>query len=182
MAAKPTYREQLKHDLLELAGSLDGLSPLQLRFLEKRWLDQVLWMEDAADKARRRYYRLRLVTIVGAVIVPALVSLNVRGSFAEAIAWVTFGLSLLVAASAAVEEFFQFGARWRHYRHTVERLKSEGWQFFQLSGPGYVEAGSHAAAYPVFAARVEGLLAEDVEAYVTRVVREKSSKGEAPES
>jgi hypothetical protein len=181
MAKKSSYRETLRRDLVELAGSLDGLSPVQLRFLEKRWLDQVLWMESAAAKAQKRYYRLRLVTVVGAVIVPALVSLNVRGSFAEGIAWVTFGLSLLVAASAAVEEFFQFGARWRHYRRTVERLKSEGWQFFQLSGQEYAKAGDHSAAYPLFAARVESLLAEDVDAYVSTVVREKG-KGEQAEA
>jgi hypothetical protein len=166
----------LKQEFLEVAESLDGLSPLQRTFLERRWLGQVLWMEGAAEKARNRYYRLRLVTVVGAVIVPALVSLNVRGSFTDTIAWITFGVSLVVAASAAVEEFFQFGARWRHYRQTVERLKSEGWQFFYLGGPTYGKAGSHSEAYPDFAAQIEDLLSEDVDAYISHVVREKETK------
>jgi hypothetical protein len=82
----------------------------------------------------------------------------------------------VVALSAAVEEFFHYGERWRHYRRTVERLKSEGWQFFQLSG-AYVNQ-THVQAYPAFAARVEELSREEVEVYTTQVVKEKQEKDE----
>ena len=76
-----------------------------------------------------------------------------------------------MALSAAVEEFFHYGERWRHYRHTVEALKSEGWQFFQFSGP-YADM-THVRAYPAFAARVEELSREEVETYITQVFKEK---------
>lgn len=84
---------------------------------------------------------------------------------------ITFIVSLVVAMSAAVEEFFRYGERWRHYRWMTESLKSEGWQFLQLSG-GYANQ-THIQAYPVFAARVEALSSEEVESYITQVFKEK---------
>ena len=66
--------------------------------------------------------------------------------------------------------------RWRHYRRTVEALKSEGWQFFQLSGP-YANM-THVQAYPAFAARVEELSREEVETYMTQVAKDKKEPNE----
>jgi hypothetical protein len=45
------------------------------------------------------------------MIVPALIGLNVSGEFANILRGITFALSLLVAISAAVEEFFHYGER-----------------------------------------------------------------------
>ncbi|MDH5253248.1 MAG: DUF4231 domain-containing protein, partial [Nitrospira sp.] len=127
-----------------------------------------------------RHNILRLTTIIGGVIVPALVSQNVGGGAATMIQTITFIVSLLVALSAAVEEFFHYGERWRHYRRTVESLKSEGWQFFQLSGP-YANL-THVQAYPAFAARVEELSREEVETYMTQVAKEKREKDDKTSS
>jgi hypothetical protein len=90
------------------------------------------------------------------------------------IRWATFIISLLVAVSVAVEEFFHYGERWRHYRSSVERLKIEGWEFFQLSGED--RDLKHAEAYPVFAAKVEDILRHEVDVYITEVVKEKKEK------
>jgi hypothetical protein len=49
------------------------LEPAQKAYLEARWLDQVSWLESKAAKAQTLYYRLRIVTVVGAVMIPALV-------------------------------------------------------------------------------------------------------------
>jgi len=87
--------------------------------------------------------------------------------------WTTFGLSLVVALTAAVEEFFHYGERWRHYRRTVEWLKSEGWEYFQLGGP-YRRYKTHAEAYPAFAGRVEEIIQRDIDQYVTKVVQEQT--------
>jgi hypothetical protein len=164
------YREWLKQDLGGLVDALD-LSDLQKHFLRSRWLDQVLWMEGRADNARKLYYGLRLTAIIGGVIVPALVSLNLEGASAF-VRLVTIVLSIVVAVSVAVEEFFHYGERWRHYRRTVECLKIEGWKFFQLSGP-YGRSGGHNELYADFAERVEEILKRDVDVYVTELVREK---------
>ncbi|MDP9234861.1 MAG: DUF4231 domain-containing protein [Actinomycetota bacterium] len=173
MRSKATYRDSLKRDLEATIVSLD-LPPREKTFLHLRWLDQVLWMERAADSARNRYYALRLTTIIGGVIVPALVSYNVNNvNVGHHVPWPTVVLSLVVAVSAAVEEFFHYGERWRHYRRTVERLKEEGWQFFQLTGNYRRFHGSYADAYPQFAQRIETLLQSDVNAYMKQVAQDK---------
>lgn len=146
----------------------------QRDFLKLRWLDQVTWVEAKASKSQRLYYRLRLVTIIGAVVVPALVSLNaLDGWYGNAAQIATWVVSLVVAVSAAIEGFFQFGQRWRNYRGTAEQLKTEGWLYFELAGPYAAVNGSHGDAYRTFVSRVEDLLQKDAHAYITEVATEK---------
>jgi hypothetical protein len=172
MATKDPYREFLKKDFGEIFDTLT-LPDFQRKFLTSRWLDQVLWMEAQAGKARNRYYRARLMTIVGGIILPALVSLNFNdGKVRDILVWATFALSQIVAISAAVEEFFHYGERWRHYRRTVESLKTQGWQFFQLTG-SYMSYKTHEEAFTSFAGQIEEIIQRDVEIYATQVVQEK---------
>ena len=157
------------------------LSDLRKRFLQSRWLEQMFWFEDRAEQNQRRYYSLRLITIAAGVVVPALVGLSVRSeSVTTALAWVTFALSLAVALAAALDGFFRFRERWRNYRRTAEALKSQGWLFLQLAGP-YAGFESHSKAYPVFAGQVEALIQQDVEVYITQVVREGAKDEPKPE-
>lgn len=181
MAEEQSYQDWLKQEFGELIDSLE-LAELQKRFLRSRWLDQVIWMEGKSNKARNRYYVLRLTAIIGGVIVPALVSLNVQGQAAAWARWGVFVISLMVAIAVAVEEFFSYGDRWRHYRRTVESLKTEGWRFFQLTGP-YEGDKTHARAFSDFASIVEEINQQDVQTYISQIVVEKQgSKGETNQS
>src|SRR4029079_11788031 len=103
----PFDQAWLRTDLATLVDSFH-LSADQDHFLRSRWLESVLWMEAAAQRTRTRYYALRLTTVVGAVVVPALVSINAVGGAETSITWLTFAVSLVVAVSAAVEGFFRF--------------------------------------------------------------------------
>jgi TRPM family ion channel/uncharacterized protein DUF4231 len=169
-----SYEDWLRADFNGLIGEL-RLSELRRRFLQSRWLDQLLWVEGRANHNRNRYYFWRLITILGGVTVPALVTFNLNGPARPPFTWATFAVSLLVAISAAVEGFFRYGERWRHYRRTAELLKTEGWQFFQLTGH-YRRHTAHATAYPVFASRVEDVLQQDIDAYITTVAAEPADK------
>lgn len=178
MLKKPKDHEQMRAEMGTLIEALE-LPELNKQFLRARWLEQVIWMDEKAWSSVFRHNILRLTTIIGGVIVPALVSWNVGvGVGADLIKTLTVIVSLVVALSAAVEEFFHYGERWRHYRRTVEALKSEGWQFFQLSGP--YATMTHVQAYPAFAARVEELSREEVETYMTQVAKEKREKEQSP--
>lgn len=178
MLKKPKDHEQMRAEMGTLIDALE-LPYLNKQFLRARWLEQVIWMDEKAWSSVFRHNILRLTTIIGGVIVPALVSWNVGvGVGADLVKTLTVIVSLVVALSAAVEEFFHYGERWRHYRRTVEALKSEGWQFFQLSGP-YANQ-THVLAYPAFAARVEELSREEVETYMTQVVKDKKSEDQTP--
>jgi hypothetical protein len=172
--ASRDYQDALKADFSSLIGELQ-LPELRRRFLRSRWLDQLLWVEGRATRNRNRYYFWRLITILGGVTVPALVTANLAGSGRAPLYWVTFAVSLLVAVSAAVEGFFRYGERWRHYRRTAELLKTEGWQFFQLTGH-YRRHTTTAGAYELFASRVEDILQQDIDAYITTVAAEPADK------
>ncbi len=98
------------------------------------------------------------------------------------VSWIAFGLGLTVAICAATQEFFKFGDRWRHYRRIGETLKSEGWQYFQRSGP-YRRFQTHLEGYPTFAARVEALFQGEVQIYLTEVAAERpGQESETPSS
>lgn len=169
---KNTYNDYLKQEMGELIEELD-LSKLQKRFMKSRWLDQVLWLEGRATKSQTRHNKLRLITIIGGVLVPAVVSANSANisqqNFKQLLGWTAFGLSQAVAISAAVEEFFHFGENYRRYRNTAENMKIQGWQFFQLTGP-YKDAKNHSEAYQTFASNVENIIQQDVEGYISQAV------------
>jgi Protein of unknown function (DUF4231) len=171
------YLASLRNELELIIEKLD-LEPLQKEFLRLRWLDQVLWMEERANNTKVLYYILRLTTIVGGVIIPALVSVRVPSE--EAITLVVFVVSLLVAISAALEGFLRYGEQWRHYRLKVELLKNEGWLFLQLSGR-YHRFKIHENAYAMFARRVEEWNRLEVGEYITEVARDKTEEDEVEE-
>lgn len=174
---KMTDHGHMRTELDQLIAEIE-LPELNKQFLRARWLELVVWMDGKAQESVWWYRRLRLATIVGGVIVPALVSLNVGSDMQGLIQALTFIVSLMVALSAAVEEFFRYGERWRHYRRMTESLKSEGWQFLQLSG-SYANQ-THVQAYPAFATRVEALSREEVESYVTQLAKDKKEEDRTP--
>ncbi len=174
---KTTNHGHMRAEMDQLISAIE-LPELNKQFLRARWLEQILWMEEKALDALWWHRVLRLATIIGGVIVPALVSLNIASDMQAFVQSITFIVSLVVALSAAVEEFFRYGERWRHYRRTVESLKSEGWQFLQLSGP-YVNM-THTQAYPAFATRVEELSREEVDRYMTQVAKDKKEEDRIP--
>jgi len=169
MANKDSYTEFLKEDFKDLFEHLE-LTDIQRKFLQSRWLDQVLWMEKKANLCRDRHYRLRLTAIILGVIVPILIGINVGNNtrLRNAKEALAISLSAIVAVSAAVEEFFHYGERWYHYRRTVESLKTYGWQFSQLSGR-YAVFPNHKEAFRDFSNQIEEIIQRDVEVYVTQV-------------
>jgi hypothetical protein len=169
----------LRSELEHIIKKLDDLDDLRKEFMRLRWLDQVLWMEERANKTKVLYYILHLTTIIIGVIIPVVVGTRLLSG--DAITWVTwavFVLSLVVAISAALEEFLRYGEQWRHYRLKVELLKNEGWLFLQLSGRHYRHCPSHAKAYPRFAQRVEKWNRLEVDEYLTEVVQDTGDEDE----
>lgn len=172
MGKKNSYRKYLQETLGGLIDKLD-VSELRKEFLKNRWLDQLLWLEGRASKEQTMHYRLRLITIVGGVLVPAMVGFNGFQGEDESrristfVAYAAFGISQTVAISAAIEEFFGHGEKYLNYRNTAEGMKIEGWQYFQLAGP-YRQFNSHGDAYTHFASRVEQYIQKDVKGFVAQ--------------
>ncbi len=176
--------EKLERELRIEIDEQTDLDDEQKRFLRMRWLEQVLWWENKAISFRNKYNLLRMLMIIGGAAVTALVSLlsTELSSNAKVIVQMSsIVLSLLVTISAALEGVFQFGERRRHKRKAVELLKSEGWQFFQLSGRYYhfrsLEKGRD-EAYAEFADRVEDMAQKEIEEYVSILNESKEKKEE----
>jgi hypothetical protein len=173
------YRTQLRKKFEALISTLK-LNEVQKTYMRDRWLDQMLWMDMKADDNQRPYNNLRRTALIIGAIVPALISLSLP-EYITAISgfgWLEFGLkivtiilSIIVAVSTAVEQFFNYGERWRHYRKTAELLKIEGWSFITLSDR-YEHMKSHDQAFKTFAERSEMLIKTDVNAYIAQVVKE----------
>lgn len=175
MAPKKSYEDEIKEQFHDIFDKLD-LTELQKRYLKTRWLEQMLWLESRAGQAKKLYYRLRLTTIVGGVLIPALVSSSINltsdAKLKNTIGTATFLLSQVVAVTAAVDQFFNYGEQWRHYRRTVEFLKTQCWQFLELAGP-YEGYTNHQTAFPSFARRVEEVIPRDLEIFPTQTVQSK---------
>jgi hypothetical protein len=148
-----------------------ALGQIQKTYLRDRWVGQLDYLGKAARAAQRNYYALRLIAILGGVTIPALVGLNVGNEAEPVIRWLTFFLGLTVAASVAIEEFFRYGDRWRHYRLQSEVLLGEGWGFLELAGPAYRRFTSHADAFRPFVSRVEETMRQETSVFIRDVAR-----------
>ncbi|MGI0489373.1 DUF4231 domain-containing protein, partial [Pantanalinema rosaneae CENA516] len=213
MAKKNTYYDYLRQELGGLIEQLQ-LPDLYKQSLKQRWLDQVVWADKKAAECRRWHYRLRLTTIIGSVILPALVGINFQLGkddplFRTWFPYVPFALSQVIAISAAIEEFCRYGDRWRDYRQMAEDLKAEGWQYLQLSGVyqqhesglnGHWQEArdtistrkldsptgrtsksktvptTHLKSYSLFASRVENIIKQDVQNYISDLIKQQAKQ------
>lgn len=176
---KDPYIEFLKKDFGELFESLD-IHYRQKHFLRSRWLDQILWMEKKASACRGRHQSLRLISIIFGVIVPILLGVETNNNATNlAIKRAAMTLSGVVVITSSIEEFFNYGERWYHYRRTVETLKAHGWQYIQLTG-AYQNYADHTEAFTPFADHVEDIIQRDVEVNVTQANKQTKGKAQQP--
>ncbi|UCG25127.1 MAG: DUF4231 domain-containing protein [Chloroflexota bacterium] len=165
----PEAETRKKKSYWAIIDELD-LDELQKDSMRARWLDQRDFASKESIRSKKWHVRLRTVAIVGGVIVPALVALNLDGELATTVRWLIFAISLVVAIAVALEELFSFGEGWLRARRTTEMLKAEFWQFVQKAGP-YARFQSHRSAYDDFAVRVELIIHSDVELFITQSVQ-----------
>jgi hypothetical protein len=162
------------------------LDPIQEAYVDERWLGQVEWLSNKARENQRKYKGWRVTGLVIGLLVPALIVVT-SPTVADAadflpVPWLrglrglTIALSLVVSICAAIEQFFNYGERWRHYRRTSELLKIEGWSFITLADP-YKKDGSHKRAFAKFADRVERILKTDLDDYIQRITQETARTG-----
>jgi len=171
--AKEKYTQRIKAEFIDQIDSLT-LGEKQKTYLKSRWLDQLIWMENKAERAQRSYYNLKVTVIIAGVILPVLVTSNLGGSLAIAVKTIAVVLGLLVAGLTAVEDFFNYGERWRHYRSIAEMLKAEWWRYYNQNGR--YEKKTHANNFLNFSNYVEDALRLDVKTYIKEVVKEDKHK------
>ena len=164
-------------ELEKVIDQLTALDEVHKQFLKNRWLHHVMLSSKRVQDSCRKYHILRSIVVIGGVLIPTLVSLNISQSKSpesSVMRWITVGLGLLVAISAALEGIFRFGDVWREEQRATELLLSEGWQFFQLGGQ-YSTKRNHQTAYSHFATQVESLILREVESYIATAKEQQST-------
>lgn len=88
------------------------------------------------------FFSGHFIITVGSLFVPALLSIQnsdesftfTGDSFSVHIYWATFVISLLVTIFNGILTLFKIDKKYYFLNTTLERLRSEGWQYFSLTG------------------------------------------------
>lgn len=134
-----------KKPCFQLALNQSELSPLQITIFQERFLKVLREFERRCMVFAVIFHSLRILVSIGSLIVPALLSIQYSDtsssntiqdpeSFAYSIYWATWVISLLVTTSNGILTVFKIDKKYYFLHTTMEQLRSEGWQFLQLSG------------------------------------------------
>ena len=159
---------------------IDGLvlknSPSDNEIIKNRFLYEVMHYEYKRDSINKYYNGLRFVMTIGSILLPAILSIGqmdptkLPRNFEAITYWTSWSLSLTITACNGFLQLFSLDKNYIAYSLVVEQLKTEGWQYFQLSGK-YENAQSHGQAFKQFCKSVEGVKRKQIE-------QEYNGKGE----
>jgi hypothetical protein len=155
------------------------LDDLQKHIIQERYGSVLKSFETRCTRLAILFHILRILVSIGSLIVPALLSIQYSDtsssttikdpdSFAYEIYWATWVISLLVTTSNGVLTVFKVDKKYYFLHTTMEQLKSEGWQFLELSGrySGFYTPGStptHTNQFIYFCHAVEKIKMHQVE-------------------
>jgi len=151
-------------------------SPSDNEIIKNRFLYEVMNYEYKRDSINKYYNGLRFVMTIGSILLPAILSIGqmdpakLPRNFDTITYWTSWSLSLTITACNGFLQLFSLDKNYIAYSLVVEQLKTEGWQYFQLSGK-YENAQNHGQAFKQFCKSVEGVKRKQIE-------QEYNGKGE----
>jgi hypothetical protein len=118
------------------------LSEVQKQIIRIRYLNILENIQRRARNYSYVFFSGHFIVTVGSLFVPALLSIqnsentyNYDGNrFASHIYWTTFVVSLLVTMFNGILTLYKIDKKYYFLNTTLERLRSEGWQYFSLTG------------------------------------------------
>jgi len=164
MSEAYTYKEQV----LEIIDTLELESDTDKSILKSRFLGEVMTYEARRNHTKKYYNIFRFIVTTGSILLPAVLSMGqmdpakLPKNFDNISYWVSWTLSLMVTGSNGFLQLFSLDKNYFEYALTTEQLKTEGWQFFQLSGK-YEDCESHIEAYKSFSKSIENIKRKQVE-------------------
>ena len=146
----------------------DGMNESK-EIIKARFVDEVDYYERKRDKTKKYYNIFRFIVTTGSILLPALLSIGqmdpnkLPKNFDQISYWSTWSISLLVTISNGFLQLFSLDKNFFSYSLVVEQLKTEGWQYFGLSGK-YEEYDTHSKeAYKEFCKAVENIKRKQIE-------------------
>ena len=161
---KSSYAEQVN----EIINTLDLNSETDRNILKSRFLGEVINYEKRKLHTKKYYDIFRFIVTTGSILLPAILSLGqmdpakLPKHFDQWTYWASWTISLMVTASNGFLQLFSLDKNYFEYALTTEQLKTEGWQYFQLSGK-YEDDESHQEAYKAFSKSIENIKRKQVE-------------------
>ena len=136
------------------------LTTLQKHTLKERYRFLMLEYRRRCILYATLFYTLRLTMTVGSLAVPALLSIQNLSTSSDSLYWFTWALSLAVTTSNGIMTLFKLDKRFFMLHATAERLRSETWQYIQLSGRysghyGYPHRPTHTNQYTHYCTQLE---------------------------
>ena len=165
-----------KDQVLDIINSLNLSSETDKHILKSRFLYEVLNYDARRNHTKKYYNSFRFIVTVGSILLPAILSIGqmdptkLPKNFDRFSYWSSWTISLTVTVCNGFLQLFSLDKNYFEYAITSEQLKTEGWQFFQLSGK-YEDYGDHKEAYRPFCKSIENIKRKQVE-------KEFSGKGE----
>jgi len=175
-STKPGYDDSYANQVNNIIDTLVLDSETDRGILKSRFLSEVVEYERRKLKTKKYYDVFRFIVTTGSILLPAILSLGqmdpakLPKNFDQITYWTSWTISLMVTASNGFLQLFSLDKNYFEYALTTEQLKTEGWQFFQLSGK-YEEDESHQEAYKDFSKSIENIKRKQVE-------KEYSGKGD----
>ena len=110
------------------------------------------------------------IITVGSLFVPALLSIQnsntstlISANFSAQMYWATFIVSLLVTIFNGILTLFKIDKKFYFLTTTLERLRTEGWQYFGLTGRYSNTGSTHANQFIYFTHQIEKIKMKQVE-------------------
>ena len=128
-----------KSNFQNILNELD-LSTIQKQIIITRYLSILENFQRRSRNYSYLFFSGHFIITVGSLFVPALLSIqNSDKSFTGnnvtvEVYWATFVISLLVTIFNGVLTLFKVDKKYYFLNTTLERLRSEGWQYFSLTG------------------------------------------------
>ena len=126
-------REELERVLIGL-----DLSYVQKQIILSRYINIMEHLQKRVRTYSRVFYIGHVIITVGSLFVPALLSIQnsstLGSNFSVNIYWATFIISLLVTTFNGILTLFKIDKKYYFLNTTLERLRTEGWQYMGLTG------------------------------------------------
>jgi hypothetical protein len=154
------YNDSYANQVNEIINTLELDSETDRSILKSRFLSEVVKYEERKLHTKKYYDRFRFIVTVGSIMLPAILSLGqmdptkLPKNFDQIIYWASWTISLSVTAANGFLQLFSLDKNYFEYALTTEQLKTEGWQYFQLSGK-YEDDETHQEAYKDFSKSIE---------------------------
>jgi hypothetical protein len=157
-------RDELHRVLLQV-----DLSEIEQQIILSRYIHVIEHIQKRVRMYSRFFYSGHIIITVGSLLVPALMSIQNSNSMGSTtIYWAAFIISLQVTACNALMALFKIDKKYYFLTTTLERLRSEGWQYLGLTGryAGHlqgIDRPTHRNQFLFFTHQIEKIKMKQVE-------------------